>query len=217
VEVLGGSGVETGYRQIQAHVQMLESHLDSTFIFHGPFSAFENEAIVLLDPDSLADDTELALKIRRNGKQVLFDPAIHYKEAAHSSFRKRRKQKDRRAMGLLRLLWRHRDALGQYGSYGRLVLPFNWWFMGVSPWLVMATLVVVSIGAFAVAGGWGLVLPLAVGIVVALGARDLLGPLQPAYSLFDTQVSLFRASIALLRGRGDGTWDIDQDLRDVYE
>ncbi|ERH11462.1 MAG: glycosyltransferase [halophilic archaeon J07HB67] len=139
-EVLGGSGVERGYRDVQARIQTLESHLDSTFVFHGPFSAFERDVIVPVDEDSIADDTELALRIRRGGDRVVFDPAIRYMEAAHSGFRKRRRQKDRRAMGLLRLLWRQRDALfrPRYGLYGLVVLPFNWWFTVVSPWLVAA-------------------------------------------------------------------------------
>jgi cellulose synthase/poly-beta-1,6-N-acetylglucosamine synthase-like glycosyltransferase len=215
-EVLGGSGVEEGYRDVQAKIQTLESHLDSTLIFHGPFSAFENDAIAPIDPDSIADDTELALKIRKGGKRVLFDPEIRYKEAAHSSFQKRRTQKDRRAMGLIRLLWRQRDMLGGYGNYGRLVLPFNWWFMLVSPWLVMGALAMTSIAALAVAGPFGLVVPAAVVGFVAAGSRDLLGPVQAAYSLFDTQVSLFRASLKLLAGEGDGTWEVDEELRDLY-
>jgi cellulose synthase/poly-beta-1,6-N-acetylglucosamine synthase-like glycosyltransferase len=216
-EVLGGSEVESGYRDVQAHIQTLESHLDSTLIFHGPFSAFENDAIVPIDPDSIADDTELALKIRRNGGRVVFDPEIRYMEAAHSAFSKRRKQKDRRAMGLLRLLWRHRDALGRYGNYGRLVLPFNWWFMMVSPWLVVTTVGLASLAALAAAGPFGVALPAAVGAFVLLGSRERLGSAQPLYALFDTQVSLWVASVRLLRGEGDGTWDVDPELRDAYE
>jgi cellulose synthase/poly-beta-1,6-N-acetylglucosamine synthase-like glycosyltransferase len=216
-EVLGGSEVEAGYRGVQAHVQTLESHLDSTLIFHGPFSAFENDAVVPLDPNSLADDTELALKIRRGGKRVLFDPAVRYREAAHSAFSSRRRQKDRRGMGLIRLLVQHRDALGRYGRYGRVVLPFNWWFMLVSPWLVALSVPLVTAAAVSVAGLPGLAVLPALGLFVWLGQRDALGPLQALYALFDTQVSLFRASVELLRGAGDGTWEVDADLRDAYE
>lgn len=217
VEVLGGSEVEAGYRGIQAYVQKLESHLDSTLIFHGPFSAFRNEAILPLDPNSLADDTELALKIRRAGGRVIFDPAVQYKEASHSEFMKRRTQKDRRGMGLIRLLFQHRDALGQYGNYGKLVLPFNWWFMVISPWFVMGTIVLATGAALSKAGVVGLLLPVSVVGFVLLGERDLLGPVQAIYSLFDTQVSLFRASIELLWGNNDGTWEVDDELREVFE
>ena len=217
VEVLGGSGVESGYRGVQSHIQQLESHLDSTLIFHGPFSAFENDALLPIDPNSLADDTELALKIRRQGGGVIFDPAVQYKEASHSKFVKRRKQKDRRAMGLIRLLVQHRDALGRYGKYGKLVLPFNWWFMIVSPWLLALTLGVGTVAAVATFGLVGVALPAAVGLFTYLGQKDALGPAQALYSLFDTQVSLLRASVELLRGKGDGTWEVDSELREAFE
>ncbi len=217
VEILGGSAVESGYRGVQSHIQQLESHLDSTLIFHGPFSAFENDALLPIDPNSLADDTELALKIRRQGGRVIFDPAVQYKEASHSAFVKRRKQKDRRAMGLIRLLVQHRDALGKHGRYGRLVLPFNWWFMIVSPWLSALTLVVGTVAAITTLGAAGAALPVAVGLFTFFGQRDALGPAQALYSLFDTQVSLLRASVELLRGKGDGTWEVDAELREAFE
>jgi len=225
-EVIGDSEVEQGYRDIQTMIQILESHIDSTLIFHGPFSAFERDAIVPIDDDSIADDTELALKIRRNGDRVVFDPDIHYREAAHSEFSKRRDQKDRRAMGLLRLLWRQRDALGRHGAYGRIiVLPFNWWFMVVSPWLVATGIAVATIGSLAVAGPFGLATPAGVLAFTALGSRDALGPLQPLYSLFDTQISLLRGRASrFLRARAagdeashDGTWSPDEELREVLQ
>jgi len=217
VEVLGGSEVESGYRGVQSHIQQLESHLDSTLIFHGPFSAFENDALLPIDPKSLADDTELALKIRRQGGRVVFDPAVKYMEASFSDFVKRRKQKDRRGMGLIRLLVQHRDALGRYGNYGKLVLPFNWWFMICSPWLLAATLVVGTVAALSTFGVAGLALPVAVGAFAYLGQNDWLGPVQALYSIFDTQVSLLRASVELLRGKGDGTWEVDSELREAFE
>ncbi|WP_276281938.1 glycosyltransferase [Halorussus caseinilyticus] len=216
-EVLGGSEVEAGYRGVQAHIQTLESHLDSTLIFHGPFSAFENDAIVPIDPNSLADDTELALKIRRGGDRVLFDPAVRYKEASHSDFGKRRLQKDRRGMGLIRLLAQHRDALGKYGNYGKLVLPFNWWFMVVSPWLVAIDVLALTAAGVSVAGVAGLAVPAALGVFVWLGQKDLLGPLQAVYAVFDSQVSLLHAAVELLRGKGDGTWEVDEELREAFE
>ncbi|WP_137287515.1 glycosyltransferase [Halorussus salinisoli] len=216
-EVLGGSEVEAGYRGVQAHIQTLESHLDSTLIFHGPFSAFENDAIVPIDPNSLADDTELALKIRRGGDRVLFDPAVRYKEASHSDFGKRRLQKDRRGMGLIRLLAQHRDALGKYGNYGKVVLPFNWWFMVVSPWLVALDVLAVTAAGISVAGVAGLAVPAALVGFVWLGQKDLLGPLQAVYAVFDSQVSLLHAAVELLRGKGDGTWEVDDELREAFE
>ncbi|WP_280537370.1 glycosyltransferase [Halopenitus sp. POP-27] len=217
VDVLGGSDVEEGYRGIQATIQTLESHIDSTLIFHGPFSAFENDEIVPIDPDSIADDTELAMKIRKGGQRTVFDPEIRYKEASHSAFGKRRTQKDRRAMGLIRLLIRNREVLGRYGLYGGVVIPFNWWFMLVSPWLVAASLGLTTLLGVVVAGPFGLAVPAAVGLGTFLGSRDRLGPLQSIYAVFDTQVSLLFAAVKLWRGEGSAVWDIDEELRDAYD
>jgi len=217
VEVLGGSKVESGYRGIQSHIQQLESHLDSTLIFHGPFSAFENDAIMPIDPNSIADDTELALKIRKNGKRVIFDPTVQYMEASHSAFDKRRTQKDRRAMGLIRLLIQHRDMLGGHGKYGRIVLPFNWWFMLVSPWLLVVVLSMMTVTGLFVAGPFGLIVPISIILFILLGSGDQLGPIQPLYAVFDTQVSLVFATVKLLRGEGSAVWEIDEELRDAYK
>lgn len=216
-EVLGGSKVEAGYRGIQAYIQTLETRLDSTLIFHGPFSAFENDKIVPLDPNSLADDTELALKIRRNGKRVVFNSAIRYKEASFSEFAKRRKQKDRRGMGLIRLLVQHRDALGKYGNYGRIVLPFNWWFMIISPWLLLLDTLFATAAAVSIIGFPGIAIPGVLWAFMWLGQLDNLGPFQPFYALLDTQISLLHAAFLLVTSESDGTWDVDEELRDVFQ
>ncbi|SEO82027.1 Glycosyltransferase, catalytic subunit of cellulose synthase and poly-beta-1,6-N-acetylglucosamine synthase [Halogranum amylolyticum] len=216
-EVLGDSEVEADYRGILAKLQSLESHLDSTFIFHGPCFAFRREAFVPIDPESLADDTEVALRIRRGGCRVVMDPALQFTESGVSEFRKRRQRKDRRAMGLLKLLVQHRDMLGRYGPYGRVVLPFNWWFMIVSPWLFVLDVLLVTAAAVSLVGPFGLLVPLAVLGFGYLGQRDGLGPLQPLYAVVDSQVSLLVASVKLLRGEGSGVWEIDRESREAFE
>lgn len=120
-------------------------------------------------------------------------------------------------MGLIRLLYQHRDALWHHGNYGRVVLPFNWLFMMVSPWLLAATVAFSTLAGVALAGPFGLAVPGALAAFVYLGQRDALGPGEALYSLFDTQVSLLRASVDLFRGKGDGTWEVDAELREAYE
>jgi len=216
-EVLGQSKVEENYRDIQARNQALESHLDSTFIVHGPCFAFRREYFQPISTDSLADDTEIAVNIRKQGKRVVMDPEMRFAEVGVSDIRGRRQRKDRRAMGLLQLLGRHRDLLGRYGWYGRFVIPFNWFFLVISPWLLTAFLATVFLTLFLVLGPVGIVGPVALGIFVALGNWDLLGPLQPFYVVFDSQISLAIASVRLLSGDDDGTWELDAGSRDVFE
>lgn len=119
-------------------------------------------------------------------------------------------------MGLVKLLVQHRDALGKYGRYGRIVLPFNWWFMLLSPWIVAVGTVVVSAAAVSAAGVAGLVVPAGVLLFGYLGQRDALGPLQPMYAILDSWVSLLVAQLRLLRGEGDGVWEIDRESREAF-
>jgi cellulose synthase/poly-beta-1,6-N-acetylglucosamine synthase-like glycosyltransferase len=216
-EVLGDSAVEGDYRDMIALIQGVESRLDSTFICHGPCFAFRRELFAPLAPDTIADDTAIGIGIRRAGKRVVMDPALRFTESGVSSFGKRRTRKDRRAMGLLQLLVRHRDALGRYGLYGRAVLPFNWWFMVASPWLFALGVVLASLAALVVAGPLGFVVPGGFAAFVWLGQRDALGPLQAPYAVVDSQVSLFVAAVRLLVEEGDGTWTIDRESREAFE
>jgi hypothetical protein len=89
--------------------------------------------------------------------------------------------------------------------------------MIVSPWLLAMTLVVGTVGSVVSLGVAGIALPLVVGVFTYLGQKDVLGPVQALYSLFDTQVSLLRASVELVVGDADGTWDVDAELREVFE
>jgi cellulose synthase/poly-beta-1,6-N-acetylglucosamine synthase-like glycosyltransferase len=217
-EVLGGSEVESDYRDLLTLVQAVESRLDSTFIVHGPCVAFRRDDYVPVPTDAVADDTALALAIRRTGKRVVMDPAMQFVESGVSSFRARRTRKDRRAKGLLQMLLRNRDMLGKYGAYGRIVLPVNWWFMIVSPWLIAAGVALTSLAALLVAGPFGLAVPAAVATYVWLGQRDALGPLGTPYAVIDSQVSLWLASVDLLTGdTGDGTWVVDRESREAFE
>jgi hypothetical protein len=50
-----------------------------------------------------------------------------------------------------------------------------------------------------------------------VGQRDVLGPAQPLYAVFDSNISLVIASLRLLRGEGDGTWEVDVESREAFE
>ncbi|OYR38958.1 glycosyl transferase family 2 [Halorubrum sp. Ib24] len=216
-DVLGDSQVEQDYRDITARNQILESYLDSTFICHGPCFAFARSEFRPLTPDSLADDTEIGVNIRRSGSRVVMDPAIQFVESGASGFVDRRTRKDRRAMGLVQLLARNRDALGKYGKYGRVVLPFNWWFMILSPWLAAFTGILATAAAVSLLGVAGLGVPVLGLVFFWFGQQDHLGPIQPVYAVADSQVSLLVAQLRLALGDVTGMWDVDRESRRLFE
>ncbi|HMB49560.1 MAG TPA: glycosyltransferase [Natronoarchaeum rubrum] len=216
-DVIGDSDVERDYRDMLARIQSLETRLDSAFIAHGPCFAFRREAFAPIPPDTIADDTSIAVAIRRAGGRVVMDPALRFAESGVSAFGARRKRKDRRALGLVQALVRNRDMLGRYGKYGRAVLPFNWWFMIVSPWLAVLAAALSTAAALSVAGLPGLALPAVGAAAFWLGQRDLLGPLQPLHAVVDAQVSLLVGAVQLVTGDVSGTWEIDRESREAFE
>lgn len=120
-----GSESEKIYRDLNTRIQLLESRIDSTIIAHGPFTAFRKKLVQKIDEDSLADDSELSLKIRRRGHRSILNPAVIFYEK--TSEEGRGEQKTRRASGLVRLMWRNKALFlnPKYGLYGLLIFPFN--------------------------------------------------------------------------------------------
>jgi len=107
--------------------------------------------------------------------------------------------------------------VGGYGLYGRFILPFNWWFLVMAPWLTFGVLASYLIAGFVWFGIGGVALPLALIVFILLGQRDLLGPAQSLYVVFDSNVSLVLASVRLLTENNEGVWEIDTDSRDQFK
>lgn len=218
-KVINESEVEVGYRSLQSRVQIVESWIDSTIIFHGPFSAFRKKLIKPIDPDSVADDSELAVKVRKQGFRAIIDPEIIFYEASQSAFFKRRMQKDRRGKGLIRLLLRHKDVLfnPKYGNYGRIIFPMNYFMMIFSPYLLLLLFsisfyILYQFDSIIAACSFLILL-----LFVYLGQANKLHAFEPIYSFLDTQISLLVGGLSLIFGKDTGgTWEVDQELRSAY-
>jgi len=145
------------------------------------------------------------------------DPKLRFVESGVSGFSQRRARKDRRAMGLIQLLVRNQDVLGGLGQYGRIVIPFNWWFMIVSPWLSVLTTITVAAAAVSVFGTAGIAVLVVLVSFFLLGQRDTLGPVQPLYAVADSHVSLLVAQLRLAFTDVTGMWDIDRESRNIFK
>ncbi|MGD8545526.1 MAG: glycosyltransferase [Candidatus Bathyarchaeota archaeon] len=141
INIINQANLEIGYRSIFERLRLAEANLDSTYLFN-PFSAFRKEAIQPIDPKSVADDAELALKIRKKDYRTVYAPeAISY-EKSPTSIRERIKQKSRRAQGHIRLISQNLRLLlnPKYGKFGTIIFPANFFMMIISPWLMILTL-----------------------------------------------------------------------------
>ncbi|MEM2291976.1 MAG: glycosyltransferase [Nitrososphaerota archaeon] len=148
VVVSNPSGLEMGYRTIFERLRLAEANLDSTYLFN-PFCAFRKELIEPIDAKSVADDAELALKIRKKGYQTVYSPEAIAYESSPVSISERIKQKSRRAQGHIRLIFQNLDVLfnPKYGKFGIVIFPANFFMMILSPWLILAALILGLVSA----------------------------------------------------------------------
>lgn len=108
--------------------------------------------------DTLAEDTDLTLAIRRLGYRIRYDEeAVAYTEAPEDT-RSLARQRFRWAFGTLQSVWKHRDATfdPRYGSLAFIALPSIWLFQvllsTLSPFAELAMIIAL------VSGNWRIVL-----------------------------------------------------------
>ncbi len=135
---------EKNYRGFYHLIRNAESILDSTPIFHGPYSAFRKDIIEDLFKDSIADDTELAMRVRKkNFKTLLIDDAIFW-EYTPTKFSERIKLKQRRAHGIIQVMFRFFSTFffnPHYSWFGFLIFPVEFFMHVISPILVVIMIV----------------------------------------------------------------------------
>jgi cellulose synthase/poly-beta-1,6-N-acetylglucosamine synthase-like glycosyltransferase len=214
--VLNEDKVEENYRSMQSRIQMAETILDSTIIFHGPLCAFRRSLITEINPSSLADDSELALQVRKQGYKAIYDPQAIFYEGSPETFIGRRRQKDRRAQGLVSLLIQNRGCLfnPRYGMFGYWIFPMNFLLMIIAPIIFWITLTTIFTW-IAISHSLGL----AAGIIgVTMSAWLLRGKRHfgVAWAFLDTQISFLVADIKLLTHRNNVMWQKNEELRKIY-
>jgi cellulose synthase/poly-beta-1,6-N-acetylglucosamine synthase-like glycosyltransferase/peptidoglycan/xylan/chitin deacetylase (PgdA/CDA1 family) len=102
--------------------------LNCITVVPGAVSAWRTEAIRLcggFSADTVAEDTDLTITLRRNGWRILYDEeAIAYTQAPETPAALVR-QRFRWTFGTLQAVWKHRDMLGRwrYGTLGFIALP----------------------------------------------------------------------------------------------
>ena len=133
---------EKEYRKSFNAIRVWESFIDSTPIFEGSLCAFRTFS---LGPNSLdssinADDSQMAIIIRRKGLRAIMDPGINFTEPL--DYEKPLIRKIRRAQGLSRVLWRNRDLCSGRGDFSRIYRG-QFFFHLFFPWLLISSLLMI--------------------------------------------------------------------------
>jgi len=137
-----GSLKETSYRNINTTLQIIESHIDSTIISHGPFTAFRKSLNIHLPEGFGAEDSGISVMTRKKGYRAILNPNIIFYETLSPDIRE--EQKTRRATGLIAMLWKNKDVLFniRYGLYGMLIFPFNFFITIILPIILSPILII---------------------------------------------------------------------------
>ena len=196
-------GVEKYFRKIMTAIQVAESNIDSTLITHSTsLLAFRTAVTGPVKENSVADDTEEFLLIRRKGYKTIIDPAVISREEVPSNSNIRRMQKNRRSQGIVKVLLQNIDMLlnPNYRKYGMFVLPIEWFILILSPVLLIALAAVFTYTLYLIHPY--LAITVIVVIVVAIVQKS-----NVLYAIIDTELSgLVGFMRSILKGNGDGLW-----------
>jgi len=138
--------IEKNYRGFFYLIRQAESILDSTFIFDGPFMMVRKKLWEDIYGDSVADDSELALRVRKKGYRTLSIPDVKYTEYASRKIGDRTKRKQRRAQGLIQIITRFFGTFflnPKYGLFGMFIFPVGFFMHLISPILIALTILII--------------------------------------------------------------------------
>jgi len=199
--------VEKNYRKFYHLIRYAESIIDSTPIFHGPFSAFRRDIIEDIFKDSVADDTELAVRVRKKNFKTLFINNAIFWEYTPKKLSERTKLKQRRAHGIIQVMLRFFSTFffkPHYRSFGFLIFPVEFFMHVISPILI----VVMFITAFF------LPLNVLIGLLVVLSIGFLIPKLRSFILTFlHTQYACLKGIVNYVLSNQSHKWEKIQGTR----
>jgi len=107
--------------------------LNCITVVPGAIGAYRRAAIAIageFSADTLAEDTDLTMQIRKDGWRIAYAPRAFGWTECPETARDLLKQRARWAFGTLQCLWKHRDALfnPRAGTLGWVAMPNLWFF-----------------------------------------------------------------------------------------
>ena len=131
-EVAGAKGAfqreEARFWRVRNALRDMEAAVDSTPFLSGELCCFRRRLVPALHVDTLADDVDVALQVRRCGYRVAVTSAARFSEPRSAAPGELTRTKSRRAAGGIQELIRGRDLVfsSRHGLFGMLILPSAW-------------------------------------------------------------------------------------------
>ena len=208
VYYFGESGdleMESLFRDIQTKVKRAESYFHSSLISHGGFGAYRKELIPELPQEITADDIELVVNVVKKGYRAIIDPSVKIRNPSPEDFSERRKQLDRRAAGVIRVILKNASMLfnNRFGKFGLITMPVEFFILIAAPILVVIDLLLLLL--------FGFYQPIVAIAVLSLVGVTIMSTRYSNFSrtLLDTFISCFRGLFMSYTGKK--TWEKEKE------
>ncbi len=126
------------YWKIEKFLRKHESDIDSAIHMSGEITAFRKGVIKKVDESSLSEDFDIAIRIRRAGYRIIYEPEAIAYEPAPENVKDLLTQKKRITIGTWQELIKHKQVLfnPKYGWYGLVILPSHKLFQVCTPFFL---------------------------------------------------------------------------------
>lgn len=217
---LVGKGEEL-YWSIEGKIREAESAIYSITNFSGEFNSFRKDMGIVLDEKSLAEDFDLSLQIIERGYRLVYVPeAIVYEPAVEHS-QDLIKQKKRRAVGTIQVIFKH---IGMFLNPRLFVFDLLLFFHKVlrvfTPIIAIALILMLclyfnSLGYGHKYEALGISAAVILALIAVIEVVFRKGLLRKLYYFFLVQYSYILAWIEFLTGRYKVTWEKTDSSRDL--
>ncbi len=203
---------EARFWRVRNRLRTMEARVDSTPFLSGELCAFRR-ALVRLDEDTLADDVNVALLVRRLGYRAVTCGA-RVSEPRSNDLRELMETKSRRAAGGVQELLRNRDMAGnpRFGLFGLLILPSA--LLTYAPLRVPALAVLASTALGALRSASWPVRLLVAGVAVAAALAGGTRGAERAGMLAFNEWIFLQGWRRYLSGRMDVRWQQERSTRE---
>ena len=120
-----------------------ESQLDSVPSGMGGFLAFRRKLVKMLNPECLADDVDISIKVRMAGYRIVYAPSIMVSTWDPDDFKTWYHQTVRRTLQGLTTLFHNKRVLfnPKYGWFGMLIFPTRLFLHRLTPFFLILGLI----------------------------------------------------------------------------
>ncbi len=131
------------YWKIERFLRQNESMIDSAIHMSGEITAFRKGVIDKIDESSLSEDFDMAIRIRKAGFRILYEPEAVAYEPAPENVKDLETQKRRITIGTWQGLMKHKSVMfnPRYGWYGLVILPSHKLFQILTPFFMIFILI----------------------------------------------------------------------------